>query len=67
MKQVSKVVVYFTDGTYQEVGGNFFGGGGGGAPTPFQPQESLPDIWKKPGEIGKWPFPPDGTGITIVD
>ena len=68
-KQVSKVVVYFTDGTYQEVGTGWYGQGGGGLPSPFNPapKKPVPDIYEQPGEIGKWPFPPDGTGITIVD
>lgn len=70
-KQVSKVVVYFTDGTCEEVGNTFFGGGGGVQPfnpAPKKPIPAIPDdpyVW--PGEIGKWPYPPDGTGVTIVD
>jgi hypothetical protein len=65
-KTVSKVVVYFTDGTFQEVGGNFFGGGGG-SPEPFKPFDNDGVPYDRPGKIGTWPFPPDGTGITIVD
>jgi hypothetical protein len=76
-KQVSKVVVYFTDGTYQEVGTGWYGQGGGGLPSPFNPApkkpipaipEGIPEdpyVW--PGETGKWPSPPFGTGVTILD
>jgi hypothetical protein len=73
-KTVSKVVVYFTDGTYQEVGGNFFGGGGGIQPFNPAPRKDIPftpvdieDPYVYPGKTGVWPWPPDHIGTTIVD
>ena len=80
MKQVKKVVIYYTDGTYQEVDAAI-AGGGGGSPMPYQgpvkrtpvkpveivPFEEQPYPWKLPGEAGKWPYPPYDVGTTIVD
>jgi hypothetical protein len=62
-KQISKVVIYYADGTYQEISNNWFAQGS----FPKDPLVSESDIWKNPGEAGKWPFPPDGIGTRIVD
>lgn len=72
-KQISKVVIYYADGTYQEVSNNWFSQGSfpfvaepSKDPSPSEPYV-LPDIWKNPGEAGKWPYPPADTGISILD
>lgn len=79
-KQISKVVLFYTDGTFEEVKAE--------APVKYSPPkgpfiaqpaiEPIPsdpyifpndpsDGWKFPGEVGKWPFPPPDIGIKILD
>jgi hypothetical protein len=73
MKQIKKVVVYYTDGTYEEI--ESAKGGGVGTPTPFKPTKESPTTpvipdnpwpWGIPGEAGKWPYYP-GRQPSIVD
>jgi hypothetical protein len=66
-KQISKVVIYYADGTYQEVGTGWYGQGIGIAPAQRVDPPFGEDVWKTPGEAGKWPFPPDDIGTKIVD
>jgi len=72
MKQIKKVVVYYTDGTYEEIES---AKGGVGTPTPFKPAKESPTTpvipdnpwpWGIPGEAGKWPYYP-GRQPSIVD
>ena len=74
MKQVKKVVIYYTDGTYQEVDAAIPATVVPSGPvkrSPAQPAEIVPftipdDPFKLPGESGKWPFYPGGQP-SIVD
>lgn len=68
-KKVTKVVVYFDDGTYQELAAGI-------SLVPFGiPDEVDPYIGKQyppfvpeiPGEIGKWKWPGPDIGTTVVD
>ena len=82
MKTVKKIVIYYTDGTYQEVDAigqaPVFPSGPVKRsaepakavpaihPLPDIPLDSGVDYWKLPGESGKWPNYP-GKQPTIVD
>ena len=87
-KQVKKVVIYYTDGTYTEVEAVTVPEAIPKGPVPrkigpieakpaTEPLPSTPyipftpvdieDPYVWPGQAGKWPSPPFGTGVTIVD
>jgi hypothetical protein len=79
-KTVKKIVIYYTDGTYQEVEAiqpfvnrpiqGPFVAQPAKEPLPSSPQipQVDTDIYKWiPGELGKWNYPPRDVGIKIVD
>jgi hypothetical protein len=71
-KEVAKIVIYYTDGTYQEVQAIAAPKPYTGIRGPFEAQPATeplpnPDDYYYPGKIGTWPHPPADTGIKIVD